>query len=85
MDLGHIFGNNVCNHFGLIMGGKVVEEPEIGDKIDRMQSFKIYTDLTEYKTLCHTKFPLLRCFPVFSRLKAADILATAHYMNYQIF
>ena len=47
-DLGHIFGNNVRNQFGVLMKGKCPHEPQIAYDIVRTPSLMIYSDLVEY-------------------------------------
>ena len=84
-DLGHIFGNNVGNEFGVLMIGKGPHEPEFAYDIDRIHSLKIYSDPVEYNIVGDTKAPLLRCFPFISKLKGGDIITTGQYMNYQTF
>ena len=84
-DLGHIFGNNVGNEFGLLMIGKGPHEPEFAYDIVRIRSLVIYSDLVEYSIVGDKKAPLLRCFPFISKLKGGDILTTGQYMNYQTF
>ena len=84
-DLGHIFGSNVGNEFGLLLRRKEPHKPEIAYDILRIQSLMIYTDLIEYNIVGDTKVPLLRCFPSISKLKAGDIITTGQYMNYQTF
>ena len=82
-DLGHIFGNNVGNEFGVLMIGKGPHEPEFAYDIVRIHSLIIYSDLVEYSIVGDTKAPLLRCFPFISKLKGGDIITTGQYMNYQ--
>ena len=84
-DLGHIFGNNVGNEFGVLMIGKGPHEPQFAYDIVRIHSLMIYSDLVEYSLVGDTKAPLLRCFPIISKLKAGDIITTGQYMNYQTF
>ena len=84
-DLDHIFGNNVGNEFGALMIGKVPHEPEFAYDIVRIHSLMIYSDLVEYNIVGDTKAPLLRCFPLISKLKAGDLITTGQYMNYQTF
>ena len=84
-DLGHIFGNNVRNEFGVLMIGKVPHEPEFAYDIVRIHSLMIYSHLVEYNIVGDTKTPLLRCFPFISKLKGGDIITTGQYMNYQTF
>ena len=64
-DLGHIFGSNVGNEFGVMLRRKGPHKPEFAYDIVRIHSLMIYTDLIEYKTFSDTKFPLLRCFLFF--------------------
>ena len=84
-DLGHIFGNNVGNQFGVLMKGKGAHEPQFACDIVRIHSLMIYSNLVEYGIVGDTKDPLLRCFPFFSKLKGGDIITTGQYMNYQRF
>ena len=84
-DLGHIFGNNVGNEFGVLMIGKGPHEPALAYDIVRIHSLMINSDLVEYNIVGDTKAPLLRCFPFISKLKGGDIITTGQYMNYQTF
>ena len=84
-DLGHIFGNNVGNEFGVLMIRKGPHEPEFAYDIVCIQSLMIYSDLVEYNLVGDTKAPLLRCFPFISKLKGGDIITNGQYMNYQTF
>ena len=84
-DLGHIFGNNVGNKFGVLMIGKGPHEPEFAYDIVRIQSLMIYSDVVEYNIVGDTEAPLLRCFHFISKLKGGDIITTGQYMNYQTF
>ena len=84
-DLGHIFGSNVGNEFGLMLTGKGPHKSEFAYDIVRIHSLMIYTDLIEYNIVGDTKAPLLRCFPFISKLKSGDIINTGQYMNYQTF
>ena len=85
IDLGHIFGNNMGNQFGVLMIGKGPHEPEFAYVIVRIHSLMIYSTLVEYNIVGDTKAPLPRCFPFISKLKAGDIITTRQYMNYQTF
>ena len=80
-DLGHTFGNNVGNEFGVLMIGKGPHEPEFAYDIVRIHSPMIYSDIEEYNIVGDTKAPLLRCFPFISKLKGGDIITTGQYMN----
>ena len=84
-DLGHIFGSNVGNEFGVMLREKGPHKPEFAYDIVRIHSLKLYTDLIEYNIVGDTKAPLLRCFLFISKLKSGDIITTGHYMNYQTF
>ena len=75
-DLGHIFGSNVGNEFGVMLRGKGPHKPKFAYDIVRIQSLMIYTDLVEYNIVGDTKAPLLRCFPFISKLKSGDIIST---------
>ena len=75
-DLGHIFGNNVGNEFGVLNIRKGPHEPEFAYDIVRIHSLMIYSDLVEYNIVGDTKAPLLRCFPFISKLKGGDIITT---------
>ena len=82
-DLGHIFGSNVGNEFGVMLRRKGPHEPKFAYDIVRMHSLFIYTDLIQYNIVGDTKAPLLRCFLFISKLKSGDIITTGQYMNYQ--
>ena len=84
-DLGHIFGNNVGNEFGVLMIGKGPHEPEFAYDIVRIHSLMIYSNLVECSIVGDTKAPLLRYFRFISKLKGGDIITTGQYMNYQTF
>ena len=84
-DLGHIFGNNVGNDFGVLMIGKRLHEPQFAYDIVCNHSLMIYSNLVQYSIVRDTKTPLLRCFPFISELKGGDIITTGQYMNYQTF
>ena len=84
-ELGHIFGSNVGNEFGVMLRGKGPHKPKTAYDIVRMHSLTIYTDLIECKIIGDTKTPFLRCFPFFSKLNAGDIIITGQCMNYQTF
>ena len=83
--LGHIFVNNVRNHFGVLMKRKGPHEPQFAYDIVRIHSLMIYSDLVEYNIVGDTKVPVLRCFPFISKLEGGDIITTGQYMNYQTF
>ena len=80
-DLGHIFGSNVGNEFGVMLKGKGPHKPEFAYDIVRIHSFMIYTDLIEYNNVGDTKTSMLRCLPFLSKLKAGDIITSRQYKN----
>ena len=84
-DLGHFFGNNVGNEFGVLMIREGPHEPEFAYDIVCIHSLMIYSDLVEYNIVGDPKAPLLRCFPFISKLKGGDIITTGQYTNYQTF
>ena len=84
-DLGHIFGNNVGNEFGVLMIAKGAHAHGFAYDIVRIHPLMIYSDLVEYNIVGDTKFPLLRCFPFISNLMGGNIMTTGQYMNYQTF
>ena len=84
-DLGHIFGGDVGNDWGILMCGKGSHEPTFAYDIVRIHSLMIYTDTVEYNIVRDTKASLLRCLPILSMLKSGDIITTGQYMNYQTF
>ena len=84
-DLGHIFGSNVGNEFGVMLRRKGPHNPKFAYDIVRIDSLMIYTDLIEYNIVGDTMAPLLRCFPFISKLKSGDIITTEQYMNSQTF
>ena len=84
-DLGHIFGNNVGNVFGVLMIGKGPHEPQFAYDIVRIHLLMFHSNLVEYSIVGDTKAPLLRCFPFISKLNGGDIITNGQYMNYQTF
>ena len=84
-DLGHTFGSNVGNEFGVMLRGKRPHKPEFAYDIVRIHSLMILTDLIEYNIVGNTKVPVLRCVPFISKLKSGDNITTGQSMNYQIF
>ena len=84
-DLGHIFGSNAGNGFGVMLKAKGPQIPEFAYDIVRIHSLTIYTDLIEYNIVGVTKAPLLRYFIFISKLKSGDIITTEQYVNYQTF
>ena len=84
-DLGHFFGIDVDNEFGVMLGRKRPHKPKFPDEIVRILSLMIYTDLIEYNIVGDTMVPLLRCFRFLSKLKTGDIITTGQYLNYQTF
>ena len=82
-DLGHVFGSNVGNEFGLMLRGKGPHKPEFAYDLVRIHSLVKYTDLIEYNIVGDTKAPLLRCFLFISKIQSGDIITTGQYMNYQ--
>ena len=61
-DSGHVFGNNVGNHFGVLMKVKGPNEPQFAYDIVPIHSLMIYIDLVEYNIVGDTKAPLLHAF-----------------------
>ena len=85
IDLSQVFMNNVGKDLGVLMIGKRPHEPEFAYDIFRVHSLMIYNDMVEYNIVGDKKEPLLRCFPLISKLKGGDIITTGQYMNYQTF
>ena len=81
VDLEHFFADIDGKEFGLMVRGKGPHKPKFDFNIVRIHSFSIYTNLFEYNIVRKTKAPLLRCFPVFSKLKAGDLLITGQYLD----
>ena len=75
-DLGHTFGSNAGNEFGVVLRGKGPHKPEFAYDFVRIHSLMIYTDLILYNIVGDTKTPLLRCFLFISKLKSGDIITT---------
>ena len=76
LHLGHMFGSNVGNKFGVMLRGKGPHNTKLAYDIVRTQSLMIYTDLIKYNIVGDTKPLLLRCFPFISKLKSGDIITT---------
>ena len=85
IDLGHIFGSNVGDEFGVMLRGKGPHKPEFAYDIVRVHSLRIYTDLIEYIMVSDTQAPTLRVLLFISELTARDIITTRQYMSYQSF
>ena len=75
-DLGHIFGSNNRNEFGVMLRRKGPHKPEVAYDIVHIHSLKIYKDLIEYNIVGDKKDLLMRCFLSISRLKAGDNIIT---------
>ena len=73
-DLGHTFGSNAGEEFGVMLRGKRSHKPEFAYDLVDIHSLRIYTDLIEYNFIGDTKAPLLRCFTFNSKLNAFDII-----------
>ena len=56
-DLGHIFGNNVGNEFGVLMIEKGPHAPQFAYDIVRIHSLMIYSNLAEYNIVGAQKLP----------------------------
>ena len=84
-DLGHLFSNNVGNHFVKLMKRECPQESQFAYDIVSIHSMMIYSDLVEYNIVGDTKTPLLQRVPFISKLKGGDIITTGQYMNYQTF
>ena len=84
-DLGHMFGSNAGNEFGVMLRRKGPHKPYFAHDIVRIHSLMIYTDAIEYNIVCDRKSFLLRSFPFILELKSGDIITTGQYMNYQTF
>ena len=87
-DLGHIFGNNLGNKFGVLIMEKGPHEPEFAYNIVHIQSLMIYSDLVEYNNLQY-KSSLATMLSLYLKAKGegggGDIITTGQYMNYQTF
>ena len=59
-DLGHVFGNNVRNEFGVLMIGKGTDVPEFVYDIVRIYSLMTYSDPLECIIVGDTKVLFLR-------------------------
>ena len=83
MDLGHIFGSNVGNGFGVMLRKKGNHKPKFAYDIVLIHFLMIYTELIENNIVGYTKAPLLHCFPFFSKLKAARLYSywTVHQLT----
>ena len=72
-DLGHIFGNNVRNEFGVLMIGKSAHEPEFAYNIVRIHSLMSDSGIVEYSNVGDTKTLFLRCFRFISNLNGETL------------
>ena len=80
-DLGHIFRSNVGIEFGVRLRGRGPLNLEFAYDIVRIHFLMIYTDRIEYISLATRRLPCCVFFPLVSKLKAGDIIATGQYMN----
>lgn len=81
LDLAHILGYNS----GAWLRSKGPHYSSFVCDILRIHSLMIYTDIIEYNIIGDTKAPLLRCFPLMSKLKEGSSITPSHFMNYQTF
>ena len=84
----HIASRDLASILGfqdvtLISSSKTFEAPFPAD-IQRIHSIMIYTDLIEHSIIGNAKAPILRCFPMISRLRDGYLTLT-QFMNYQTF
>ena len=84
----HIASSDIASilgfpHVTVISSEKVTEAPLAAD-IQRIHSIMIYTDLIEHSIIGNAKAPILRCFPMISRLRDGHLTLT-QFMNYQTF
>ena len=73
-DLGHIFGSNVGNEFGVMLRRKGPQKPEFAYDIVRLHSLMFYTDLNKYNIVGHTKVSLLAALLSFYRISRLETL-----------
>ena len=78
-DLGHVFGNNVVNEFGVLIVGKGPNEPEFAYDVVRIYSLMIYSDLVEYNKVRDAKSSLATMLSLFFKAKARR-----HYNNWTV-
>ena len=78
-DLGHIFGNKVGNHFGVLMKIKCPLETQFAYDIVRIHSLMIYSDLVEYNIVGRHKSSLATMLSFY--LKANE---RRHYNNWTV-
>ena len=78
-DLGHIFGNNVGNEFGVLTIGKGPHEPEFAYDIVRIHSLMIYSDIVEYNIVGRHKGSLAMMLSLYLKAKGRR-----HYNNWTV-
>ena len=78
-DLCHVFGCEAAvSGMGVFTSGACPLFPKFPYDIVRIKTFIMhYSDIAEYKTVGDTKAALLRCMPLYQKLR------TGQYMNYQ--
>lgn len=81
MDLAHILGYRS----GVMLYGNTPHNSEYAFDILRIHSILVYSDIIEYNIIGDTKAPLLRCFPLMSKLKGGELISPNQYMNYRSF
>ena len=84
-ELGHHFGSNVGNEFGVVLKGKGPLKPEFAYDIVGIHSLMVCTDLIEYNIVGDTETLCCVAFAFIPKPKAEGILTTGEYMSYQIF
>lgn len=83
-DLTCIFGFTEQRDQGIILTGDNDHEAPLPIDILRFHSMMIYSDIVEYNIVGDTKAPLLRCFPLMSKVRDGSLSIT-QYMGYRSF
>lgn len=83
----HLATEDIANILGFphsVLINSDITEATLPADIQRIHSIMIYTDLIEHSIIGNAKAPILRCFPMISRLRDGYLTLT-QFMNYQTF
>ena len=78
-NLGHIFGINVGNEFGVLLIGKGPHEPEFAYDIVRIHSLMINSHIVDYNIVGDTKVPFATMLSLYLKAKRRR-----HYNNWTV-
>ena len=83
----HLGSRDIANILGfedVTIINSDVECSTLPADIQRFHSIMVYSDLIDYGIIGDTRAPILRCFPMISRVREGELSLT-QFMNYQTF